>query len=162
MALDKVRKRIQKQFVTKKRKYFKHSRKLLFKAYDELSEENQQAVQVMLNQSNELRDAWQLKEDLKYFRKAETKEEAERALYIWILEAEESGLTEFRSATRAFHNRWKEIINSVTCKYSNGITEGFNNKIKVLKRNAYGFRSFKNFRKRILMNCVKSGNQAVA
>lgn len=161
-ALDNVRKRIQKEFGTRKRKYFKHSRKLLFKAYDELNEENRQAVRVMLNQSNELYKAWRLKENLKYFRKATTREEAEKELYIWILEAEESGLAEFTPATTAFHHWWKEIINSVTCEYSNGRTEGYNNKIKVIKRNAYGFHSFKNFRKRILMNCMKSGNQAVA
>ncbi len=40
--------------------------------------------------------------------------------------------------------------------------EGYNNKIKVLKRNAYGYRNFENFRKRILLNCAKDGNQAVA
>ena len=44
--------------------------------------------------------------------------------------------------------------------YSNGITEGFNNKIKVLKRNAYGYRNFDNFRKRIMLNCSKYGNLA--
>ena len=61
-----------------------------------------------------------------------------------------------------FPHWWKEIIHSVTCEYSNGLTEGYNNKIKVIQRNAYRFRAFKNFRKRILMNCMKSGNQAVA
>mgnify|MGYP002517936246 CR=1 FL=1 len=34
--------------------------------------------------------------------------------------------------------------------YTNGFTEGCNNKIKVLKRNAYGYRNFNRFRKRIL------------
>lgn len=33
---------------------------------------------------------------------------------------------------------------------TNGFTEGCNNKIKVLKRNAYGYRNFKRFRNRIL------------
>jgi transposase len=42
------------------------------------------------------------------------------------------------------------------------MTEGFNNKIKVLKRNAYGFHVFDNFKKRILLNCEKHGNQAEA
>ena len=34
--------------------------------------------------------------------------------------------------------------------YTNGFTEGCNNKIKVLKRNTYGYRNFERFRKRIL------------
>ncbi|WP_337799016.1 transposase, partial [Acidaminococcus timonensis] len=35
--------------------------------------------------------------------------------------------------------------------YSNGFTEGMNNKIKVLKRVAFGFRNFERFRSRILL-----------
>ncbi|MBQ3136325.1 MAG: transposase, partial [Clostridia bacterium] len=33
---------------------------------------------------------------------------------------------------------------------TNGFTEGCNNKIKVLKRNAYGYKNFRRFRNRIL------------
>ncbi|PZL75742.1 ISL3 family transposase, partial [Enterococcus plantarum] len=33
--------------------------------------------------------------------------------------------------------------------YSNGITEGLNNKLKVIKRVAYGYRNFYHFRSRI-------------
>lgn len=161
-ALDKVRKRVQKSFSRDKRIYFKHSRKLLFADYDKLTEEDRQALIIMLSQSEDLHTAWRLKEDFKYFKKATTKRDAERELHIWILEAEESGLLEFKSATTAFHNWGRYIINSVVYKYSNGITEGFNNKIKVLKRNAYGFRNFDNFRKRIILNCIKHGNHACA
>lgn len=44
----------------------------------------------------------------------------------------------------------KGILNSFDCSYTNGFTEGVNNKIKVLKRNAYGYRNFPRFRNRIL------------
>lgn len=161
-ALDNVRKRVQKEFQKKKRIYFKHSKKLLYADLDKLNDENRQALIVMLSQDYDLCEAWTLKENFKYFRKAKTKEEAERELSIWLSQAEESGLTEFKSAITAFRNWNKEIINSVVYGYSNGQTEGFNNKIKVLKRNAYGYRNFENFRKRILLNCMKNGNQATA
>ena len=36
--------------------------------------------------------------------------------------------------------------------YNNGFIEGMNNKIKVLKRNAHGFRYFENLQKRIFMH----------
>ncbi|HHZ06993.1 MAG TPA: transposase [Clostridiales bacterium] len=46
---------------------------------------------------------------------------------------------------------WQDrILSSFTAPVTNGFTEGCNNKIKVLKRNAYGFRNFKRFRNRIL------------
>lgn len=44
----------------------------------------------------------------------------------------------------------REILNTFEYSYTNGFTEGCNNKIKVLKRNAYGYRNFNRFRNRIL------------
>ena len=79
-------------------------------------------------------------------------------MVIWILEAEESGLEEFKAATTAFHNWFEYIINSIMYNYSNGLTEGYNNKIKVLKRIAYGYRNFDNLRKRILLYNLKHDN----
>ena len=59
-------------------------------------------------------------------------------------------------------NTFKEylpyIANSLTYEYSNGGLEGINNKIKVLKRTAYGYRSFVNFRNRILI-CANLMNE---
>ena len=42
------------------------------------------------------------------------------------------------------------ILNSFSTPVTNGFTEGCNNKIKVLKRNAYGYQNFNRFRNRIL------------
>jgi hypothetical protein len=33
---------------------------------------------------------------------------------------------------------------------SNGITEGFHNKMEVISRRAYGYRNFQNYRRRVL------------
>ena len=127
---------------------------------DTLSDENKQDLMIMLSQSEDLYTAWRLKENFKYFRRATTKQDAEQELLSRILEAEECELSEFIAATTAFHNWGRSIVNPVIYKYSNGITESFNNKIKVLKRNAYGYRNFDNFRKRIMLNCSKYGNLA--
>ena len=43
------------------------------------------------------------------------------------------------------------MLNAVKYDYSNGPLEGFNNKIKLLKRVSYGYSSFSNFRLRILI-----------
>ncbi|MDO4813684.1 MAG: transposase [Gemella sp.] len=45
----------------------------------------------------------------------------------------------------------KYMINSIKYPYSNGILEGINNKIKIIKRVSYGYASFYNFRLRILI-----------
>ena len=48
--------------------------------------------------------------------------------------------------------RFAYASNSFKYRYTNAFTEGMNNNIKVLKRIAYGYRNFNNFRNRIL--CV--------
>lgn len=54
---------------------------------------------------------------------------------------------------RTLRNHKQEIINSFQYNnYTNGPIEGTNNKIKVIKRTAYGFRNFFNFRIRILLS----------
>lgn len=51
------------------------------------------------------------------------------------------------------YRRYEEyIINSLIYPYSNGVVEGINTKIKLLKRIAYGYRNFKNFRLKILLS----------
>ena len=52
--------------------------------------------------------------------------------------------------TSLYQLRYTGIINSFSTTITNGFTEGCNNKIKVLKRNAYGYKNFKRFRNRIL------------
>lgn len=54
-----------------------------------------------------------------------------------------------------FRNWFLEIVVSFDVFYINSIMEGFNNKIKVLKRNVYGFMNFERFRKRILLSLVR-------
>jgi transposase len=46
---------------------------------------------------------------------------------------------------------WRtEILNYFDCPITNGRTEGFNNKAKLVKKRAYGYRSFANYRLRLL------------
>ncbi|MEG1756098.1 MAG: transposase, partial [Clostridia bacterium] len=60
-------------------------------------------------------------------------------------------IPEFTACLTMLQNWEKYILNAFDCPYSNGFTEGCNNTIKVLKRIAYGYRSFHNFRRRILL-----------
>ena len=55
-------------------------------------------------------------------------------------------------AINTMKNHKEYMINAVKYEYSNGPLEGFNNKIKLLKRVSYGYySSFSNFRLRILI-----------
>lgn len=149
-SADRVRKRIQKSFSKQYRIYFKHSRKLWLAHYDELKEEQQQQVNVMLSVSADLSTAHFMKEWLYKILEIDDKDKAVKELKQWIEEAEESEIDEFKSTITAYRNWFPQIKNSLCQPITNGFTEGCNNKIKVLKRNAYGYRNFHRFRKRIL------------
>ena len=84
----------------------------------------------------------------------------------WISKCIEKNISEFIEAAGSI-SRWKEyILNSfIDEKYSIVYAEGINNKIKVIKRNAFGYKNFELFRERILyifndkivfLNCLKN------
>ena len=58
---------------------------------------------------------------------------------------------ELYNAHKTLKKHYNEVVVSLQTRLSNGPLEGINNKIKVIKRTAYGFRNFNNFRLRILL-----------
>lgn len=150
-AVENVRKRVQKTLHPDERKYFKRSRTLLLKHMSELSPFGQEAVTRMIRFNKDLRDAYLLKEKFYSFMDSKNSEEARKRLYEFGLFAAATNLQEFEPLYSVLRNWSKYILNSFDCGYTNGFTEGCNNKIKVLKRIAFGYRSFRNFRQRILM-----------
>lgn len=149
-AIENVRKRVQQKMLPSLRKYFKRSKRLILKRSDKLKQEEKEALDVMLLYSEDLRQAYKLKEAF-YTICQETRYSIQRKdFYEWIQYAEQVNLPEFRACITAFRNWSKEILNAFKYGYTNGCTEGFNNKIKVLKRMSYGVRNFNRFRNRIL------------
>lgn len=149
-AFEKVRKEEQKKFHESRRKYFKRSRKVLLKRTENLSEDEANQVESMLQISERLRQAYLLKNEFYKFMDCKNSYDAKKQLGIWNMLVGGYGLPEFNDCFKTFTNWQKEILNSFDCPYTNGYTEGVNNKIKVIKRNAYGIRNFKRFRNRIL------------
>ena len=149
-ALENVRKRVQMKLLPEQRKYFKRSRKLLLAHMHDLSAENKAAVERMLLLSRDLREAYLLKEVFYDFMDASDSLQAKERLRLFRTHAFVADLPEFSTCLTMLKNWEPYILNAFDCPYSNGFTEGVNNKIKVLKRIAFGYRSFKNFRTRIL------------
>lgn len=149
-ALEAVRKEVQKEFSDYRRKYFKRSKSLLIRHFDSLDTEGKQAVNMMLYTSPKLASAHSLKEEFFRIMKSKNRSEALQSLAAWITHAENSNLPRFVTVALTLNNWLTGIINSFETPYTNGFTEGTNNTIKVLKRNAYGYRNFKRFRNRIL------------
>lgn len=156
-AFEAVRKEVPKQH----RIYFKKSRHLLLKHMDKLKPEQLQQVLVMLDISPTLSTAYFLKEQLYAILSGTDPDQQRKRFSDWIEEAAESEIPVFVKCANTYRNWFTPITNSFSCPYTNGFTEGCNNRIKVLKRNAYGVQNFKRFRNRILfMFSGKSGVNA--
>jgi transposase len=149
-AFEAVRKEVQKQFSKKHRIYFKKSRYLLLKHQDKLTDDERQQVLIMLDISPSLSTAYFLKELLYSILDEQDPHKQKELFSDWIEEALESEIPAFVKCAKTYYNWFTPITNSFFCPYTNGFTEGCNNKIKVLKRNAYGLQDFKRFRNRIL------------
>ncbi len=107
-------------------------------------------VSVMLSVSSTLYSACYLKEKFLAVIDCKDRDTAKIMLSKWIDIAKDSDIIPFVKCANTMFNRFTGILNFFDTKYTNGFTEGCNNKIKDLKRNAYGYRNFECFRKRIL------------
>ena len=164
-AFESVRKEAQKKFSKSHRIYFKRSRTLLLKRQSALSDEQWQQVSNMLYLDADLSSAYFLKEQLYRLlgapstgtdipsadgRTIPDDDGRRKAFTDWIRAARDSGIQPFVKCAETYSRWFEPIMNSMKVSYTNAFTEGCNNKIKVAKRNAFGFRNFTRFRNRIL------------
>lgn len=69
-------------------------------------------------------------------------------LGIWLSKAQKYFPDSYKTVIRWFD----EIIAYFDRRTTNGVVEGINNKLKLIKRSAYGFRNFENFQIRCLLS----------
>jgi transposase len=124
--------------------------RLLHRGVQKLGETERARLLEALTREPELARAWGLKEGLRSLYGKHTQEEAAAAVDNWIREAEASGLRPFRR-TAATLRRWRrEVLNYWRYPITNALVEGKHNRVKVLKRRAYGYRNDRSFLLRIL------------
>ena len=179
-ALDDIRIRLQKTYGYNSKEYKllknKKNVSLLRKYYNEIDwyvltrryEKGRYVYKLpidilhqLLNIDDELDRGYQLKElFLDIVHHDYSLKQVEIELKSWIDLCKESKIEEFIEASKTIENWLPYIINSfIDKRFTNGYTEGLNNKIKVIKRNAYGFRNFNFLRLRLLyiLNGTLSG-----
>ncbi len=91
-----------------------------------------------------------MKEEVRACYRETDKSRAQKTLVALEDKIAESHLPEFKVLLPMFSN-WREgILNYFDYRISNSFVEGKNNRIKTIKRMAYGYRNMDNFRLRIL------------
>jgi transposase len=89
-------------------------------------------------------------------KKHKTRQECQRLVPRFlraILELRQSGLAQLVTLGQTLHAWSAEIARMWRFTRSNGITEGFHNKMETISRQAYGFRNFENYRQRVQVLC---------
>lgn len=112
-AMERVRKRIQKEQRPQERKLLKGNRRLLSKTSSSLKTEEWPVLERMLALSEELYKAWLLKEEFLLIRNSKNNKEGRGFLTKWLRLARSFNLREFDDCIRAFANWFEYILNSL-------------------------------------------------
>ena len=139
-----------------KRKVLKGTRYLLLgNGEDIFDKQHKTRLENALAMNEPLSKAYYLKEQLRQIWSQPTKNMVEKVLDDWIRQAEQSKIAQLQKMAVTVKTYKKGILAWYDCHLSTGKVEGINNKIKVMKRNAYGFRDERYFTLRLyaLHNC---------
>jgi transposase len=149
-ALDKVRSRIQGGSGRGKRRDLFKSRYTLLKGAERLADWEKTRLNQLFHRYPELGRAWVLKESFRAWYRETDRMRAEERLELLEERIANSSLPEFKELLHTLTNWREEILNYFDYRITNGFVEGKNNRIKTIKRMAYGYRNMDNFRLRIL------------
>jgi transposase len=149
--IDKTRRRLQKLIKKEDSKKLKNLRWIMLKNGEDLVEEEKQKLRFAFERSHELEKIYDLKENVrKVFEMKISKEEARVKLRELIDDANlEIPHRSIKSFIKTYNLHEEYILNYFDERRSNGIIEGMINKIKAIKRKAFGMTNFYNFSGRI-------------
>jgi len=137
---------------TLQKKVLKGTRWLLLKAAENLDEKRneKQKLEEALALNKSLATAYYLKEDLRQFWEQPGKRFATAFLNDWIKRAEASGIKILQQMAKTLAWHRSGLLAYYDVRITSGPMEGTNNKIKTMKRQAYGFRDQEFFKLKIL------------
>ncbi len=105
-------------------------------------------IDYILNKNEELKKTYELYQNILY-----TLQRRDYSLFEHAIEKECENISDYMKVSLNTLREFKEHIkNTLNQQYSNGVMERNNNTCKLIKRVAFGFRNFENFKARILIS----------
>ena len=129
-------------------------RKLLLKNGKDLDFFTKSAIYKFLERYPELKEIYHYKEALHGLYRVKGYRRAHKAFVAMTDRMANSNLKEIKTLRKTLLKWREEILNYFKTRHTNGRTEGFNGKAKLIMRRAYGYKSFKNYRLRVLNACA--------
>ncbi len=154
-CLDGLRRSIAREqgLSKEERKVFKHKRWVLLKNQQNHNQKDKLALDELKRINSPLYEAYLIKEQFDYFYQCTNEQQGQEFIENWFRQIPKAIQGFFKS----FYNMLKRYLYGVTAffryQYTNSTAEGINNKIKVLKRMAYGYQDQEYFKLKILRKC---------
>ena len=154
-AVDKVRRQEHRVLQSDGDDRLKGLRQMLL--YNEENLDEDQQIEIQILQKSDLRTgrAWALKENFRYFWECDGVDAGKRFFDGWYSWAIRSRLEPIKKVARMLKTHLPGLLSYFDHYVTNALSEGFNSKIQSIKSAARGFRSFANYRLRILFYCGK-------
>jgi len=151
-ALDEVRKSEYARLLGKDRSYIRGQKYTLLSHRENLTHKGRQALKLLLKLNKRINTAHMLKESFDQLWGYQSEGWARRFFDNWCDALKWQRLKPYEKFARMIENHWDGI--AAYCKPENkvplGFVEGFNNKIRVIQRRAYGLRDEEYLRLKIL------------
>ena len=156
-AADQVRKqelhRLKKELSQEEYQKLNGSFRAFRKNAIDLNKEERKILKRFFEYSASAKQAYVLREQLTaIFNMNLSKEQAQSKILHWIQKIKISGLHCFDDFLKLLNTWWEEITNYFIQRENSGFVEGFNNKVKILKRRCYGIFNLKHLYQRIYLD----------
>lgn len=156
-AADQVRKqellRLKKELSKAEYQKLNGSFQAFRKNAKDLNKEERKILKRFFEYSAPTKQAYVLREQLTaIFDLNLSKKQAQAKILRWIQHVQKSGLHCFDDFLKLLAAWWEEITNYFIQRQNSGFVEGFNNKVKVLKRRCYGIFNLKHLFQRIFLD----------
>ena len=152
-ALDAVLRAVKQHLEQDEAKELKRLRKRWLKSSDQLNVDELIARYEWCRRFPALRETLNWVQALRKWFDRKYEKPAREALLKLIEQASQSTQEALQRIAGTLTRWFEPIVRYIRNRYTNGITEGFNNKIKLIQRMAYGLRNEHNRQKRILAWC---------
>lgn len=153
-ALDKIRKQEFAIADEEERKQMKKKRFLILSRKKNLSNEKKETLDELMSNNEKLYQAYLLKEQILDILDEENELIARERFVNWFVNIINSRISQFQKVMKTIENYFYGIMNYFIYKVTNAGSEGYNTKINVIKRRAYGFRDIEYFKLKILQSCI--------
>ena len=154
-AVDKVRRQEHKELLAHGDETLKGSRQLWLYNPDNFSEEQRTEFAALKDLNLKVARAWAAKELFTKFWDYKEKGWARRFFKDWFGWVSRSRLKPVIEVAYMLKRHLDNLLTYLEHHITNAVTEGLNSKIQSIKSAARGFRSFRNYRIRILFFCGK-------